>query len=626
MRTEKLMVWISFSLLVAALAITRYADFDLWWHLKLGQTLAETGSLFRTDSFSWTFAGKPQFTGEWLADLIIWFSHRLGGMEGVTALKALILLATLALLYGALRNRCRDSRTGFMSAMLTLVLVLFAVRFRMFVRPYLFSQLFLALYLYLFSRYESSRDERGLYLLPLFQALWSNLSVGAIFGPAVFFLFAVGSPDRQKKWRRNALLLAAIVLCSLLNPETWKIYALALDLSTDPFKQIVGEYQPLSAQILWGFGIRYTLQFQILALGALVWFVAFRGWKNLFHLLLFALFTVETVKQVRMIELSSLVAALYCVTPLERLLELIPEKLREGQRLASGALALLMLALIPLSVVGNTTYAFGTGIKEDAFPDGAIRFLEQERIGGRMFNSYSLGGYLIWRAPDRKVFIDGRYRRLYNPDFYRAYAQAIHDPQGWQALEKSWPVDYAVLEYDMKSKVFPLHLNDNPAWALVYWDNHSAVYLKRTPANQPVIERYGYRVTRPNFYDFSYLSQLTGSTGPAALLVEIGRDIARNPQNQEPRLARALLLYNTPGVDRNAVMAELVGVQKLKPDMAIKHSALAMLLYEKGEADAAREEVQKALALDPYDQAGQFLGAKMGMKLRKPPIGASPHP
>ena len=50
----------------------------------------------------------------------------------------------------------------------------------------------------------------------------------------------------------------------------------------------------------------------------------------------------------------------------------------------------------------------------------------------------------------------------------------------WEQAERRWGFDYAVMEYDLKDRRFPLHLNSNPDWALIYWDNHSAVYLKRT--------------------------------------------------------------------------------------------------------------------------------------------------
>ena len=42
-------------------------------------------------------------------------------------------------------------------------------------------------------------------------------------------------------------------------------------------------------------------------------------------------------------------------------------------------------------------------------PEGALAFIRSAHLTGPMFNDYSYGGYLIWAAPEHKVFIDGRF-------------------------------------------------------------------------------------------------------------------------------------------------------------------------------------------------------------------------
>lgn len=43
------------------------------------------------------------------------------------------------------------------------------------------------------------------------------------------------------------------------------------------------------------------------------------------------------------------------------------------------------------------------------FPVDAVTFLERQHLPGRIFNSYSFGGYLIWRLyPRYRVFVDSR--------------------------------------------------------------------------------------------------------------------------------------------------------------------------------------------------------------------------
>jgi hypothetical protein len=53
---------------------------------------------------------------------------------------------------------------------------------------------------------------------------------------------------------------------------------------------------------------------------------------------------------------------------------------------------------------------YGTfSISENKFyPKDAISFLKQEKPAGNVFSMYGWGGYLIWKYPEKKVYIDGR--------------------------------------------------------------------------------------------------------------------------------------------------------------------------------------------------------------------------
>jgi tetratricopeptide (TPR) repeat protein len=192
----------------------------------------------------------------------------------------------------------------------------------------------------------------------------------------------------------------------------------------------------------------------------------------------------------------------------------------------------------------------------------------------------------------------------------------LHTEAAWAEAEGKWGFEVAVLEYDLRSggRHFPRHLASNPAWALVYWDDHSAVYLKRIPRFAALIERYGYRLARPNFYGFGYLKELTALLPPAQALALAQTDVQRNPGNQEPRLALVYLLYT---LDRRgygaAIERELQTCLTLQPDLAQEHAALGMLYLESGRREGALREARLALALDPNDPGAKFLQGKLGL-------------
>ncbi|MBI4689199.1 MAG: hypothetical protein HY754_02860 [Nitrospirae bacterium] len=606
-------VILSFILLLVFISITKIADYDFWWHLKLGETIYNSGQVYSTDSFSYTFSGQPQFNAEWLADLIIYLSYRSGGLLGVNILKITIILLTFLFLFMTLKNMSRDKDTGFYAAIVTLIIVIFSIRFRLFMRPYLFSFLFVAFFLFALSLYEKNKNIKALYLLPLIEIIWANMSVGAVFGPMIFLFFVIGDVVKNKTNHRLVILLAIVIGCSLINHETYKIYSLLITIFNNPYKVTEGEHQPLSLQILWGYGIKYTLAYQILVLGSMIYFIFLKGWRNLYHLMLFLVFFTQSIMVVRMIDFFSLTAVVFFITPMERLFKIIPKPIFAKMDLINLTASIVILAAVVFSI-NSKIYAFGIGVKERTFPEDAIAFLEKEKINGKIFNSYSFGGYLTWRSPERRVFIDGRHRHLYGPEFYNSYFEAIKNAGAWKSAEQRWGFNYALFEYNIKSRRhFAMHLNSNPDWALVYWDNHSAVYLKRTEENRKTIDTYEYRITKPNFYDFSYLEEyLHSKTAPDAI-EQINREIALNPLNQEPRLAKAFLLYYMGKSYYDEALRELKFALKLKPDLAMELSAKAYLMLEKGFINEAKKEVRSALKIDSEDAGAKNLVTKLKM-------------
>lgn len=623
-RLDRLVPLAALALLTVLFCMTRYADYDLWWHLQLGKEIVTSGRIPWLDSFSYTAAGRAQFTGEWLADALIFLTYQGGGFLGLNLLKAALLLTALAFVWLQLRLTGEGNSRTFAAAVITLLLVLFAVRFRLFVRPYLFSLPLLAAFLYLLERWRTGVSGRSIYLLPLLTLFWANLSVGAVFGVFALGLATLLDVVERRSWRLVPVLLLAL-LASLANPETYRLYTLAIDLTSDPYRAQIGEYQPVTRDILFGSGLRYTLCFQILAVGGILWFLLLRGWKNLFQLLLFAFLLYESCRQIRLVELFSLVAAPPFALLLSRAFALVPERLGRFAPAANYGIALLILALVPATVFKSPVYAFGVGPKEGVFPEGALRFLKERQISGTMFNSYGFGGYIIWRGDGRKVFIDGRYRRLYTPAEYGAYKEMLESAAAWRAAEEKYGFDYAVLEYDLLSQRFPEHLRDNPQWALVYWDNYALVYVKRTAARGALIAEREYRLARPTFLDLSYLDQYQGGRLTEALAL-LEREVALNPDNQFVLLARIYLRYQLGKLYLPQIRTDLERLLPMKPDFAMKHSALAMVLAADGENDRAAQEVRRALALDPLDAAALSQAKSLGITVKLPKGGIPGHP
>jgi hypothetical protein len=110
-----------------------------------------------------------------------------------------------------------------------------------------------------------------------------------------------------------------------------------------------------------------------------------------------------------------------------------------------------------------------------ANPVKALDFLSRSKTTGRMLNEYVYGGYLIWAAPNRKVFIDGRadvFEWTGVLDDYTKWITLQNDPR--KILDK-YQIDYCLLaRANPITKVIKLL----PGWKIVYIDDMSMVFTR----------------------------------------------------------------------------------------------------------------------------------------------------
>src|SRR5580765_1772602 len=88
-------------LLLGLLAMTarNAVDPDLWWHLRTGQWIMETGHIPRSDPFSFTRAGSPWVSHEWLSEVVFYEVWKWAGGAGLIVLSALVTTAGFMLLF-----------------------------------------------------------------------------------------------------------------------------------------------------------------------------------------------------------------------------------------------------------------------------------------------------------------------------------------------------------------------------------------------------------------------------------------------------------------------------------------------------------------------------------------------
>src|SRR5580700_8029329 len=202
-------------LLFGLLAMTARTatDPDLWWHLRTGQWIVETGHVPRTDPFSFTRGGMPWVSHEWLSETIFYELWTRLGPGALIVFSSLITTAGFLLLYA--RCQAKTQKPHWAAALTVLAAV--AAAFSWGARPQMFTFTLASLLLWLLDRAET-RPRLLLCIPPLF-LLWLNLHAGFALGPALLVLYAVGlifeSAAGTTPWSPARLIATRILLITL---------------------------------------------------------------------------------------------------------------------------------------------------------------------------------------------------------------------------------------------------------------------------------------------------------------------------------------------------------------------------------------------------------------------------
>src|ERR1700681_523717 len=88
-------------LLFGLLAMTARpaTDPDLWWHLRTGQWIVESGHVPHSDPFSFTRAGHAWISHEWLSEVAFYELWKHGGAAALIILSAIVTTAGFMLLF-----------------------------------------------------------------------------------------------------------------------------------------------------------------------------------------------------------------------------------------------------------------------------------------------------------------------------------------------------------------------------------------------------------------------------------------------------------------------------------------------------------------------------------------------
>ncbi len=452
-------------LFLLALGARLLNDADTYWQIALGHWILAHTQLPHADTFSWTMAGKPWISSQWLAQVLFAKAFDMASWSGVVVLSAAAIAGAFGLLTRFLLEKLGTrpalvlAAGGFVLASPHLV-----------ARPHVLAMPVMVAWVAGLVRAADEKRAPSLALLPL-MTLWANLHGGFTLGLALVGAFALdalwnAAPSERariaRRWIAFAMLAFAAACITPYGPESILVTARVLGLGNA--LALIGEWQPQNFAKLAGFE---------LCLIAGIGFALYRGLKLPPVRLLILLGLLHMALSAnRNAEVLGLLAPLIVATPLA------PQIGRREADAAGpahwGTILVMILALAVTSAGAAQAFAYRPSPR--IAPAAAV---EAVKASGKthLLNSYGFGGYLI--AEGIKPFIDGR-TELYGETFVLRHDRAVNlrDVGAFLRLLRDKKIDVTLLAPATPANGL---LDRLKGWQRVYADQFAVVHVRTSP-------------------------------------------------------------------------------------------------------------------------------------------------
>ena len=459
------------------------SDPDYWFYLKTGEYILQTGAIPTTELWSFTFPGNPYIAHGWFSGVLFYVLFQWVGLKFQIFLFALLTAIAFWIAFK------RANAHPFVAGTAMLVAVWAAIP-NLGVRPRVFTILLTSIFLAVLGRLARGVTDRWIWVLIPLMTFWVNIHGGFFIGLMLIGLTAVGlvidywtgvvdEPETlRSRLRLLAIVFVGCVLAGLLNPYGIKPYTAPITLMRSSIWQdlIVDWMSP-------DFHRGSTRPLLILILGTVGVLALSPKRPKPSEVLLFLTTLYSTLK----IQRNAVVLLLVSAPLFSNYFQIWLDSTRFGKPLALGregesdrrlALLLTIALVAPLFAfaykVKVTVYSTPTQ-KSLGVPVKAVEYLNQNGIGGNTFTQPNVwGGYLIWAAPNNRVYIDGR--DAYPDTFVKNFVDIIAGRVDWRGPFKERGVQLVLIE----PKAFlARQLAESSEWEKIYEDEVSLVFKRR---------------------------------------------------------------------------------------------------------------------------------------------------
>ena len=447
-------------------------DPDFGWHYKYGEYIAQHGKILRENIYSHTFIDYKWANSYWISQVAVYLTHRYLGH-----LIAGLLFASVLSLSAIFYVRAVEKYSRPIILLSTLATVLLFVEFSgsgVAGRPMYFSTLFLMFLVVLLM----NDSRKKLLVLPLLFLVWANTHADFILGLFILGLYVGGKIIGNA---RKAFLLAVSgilsVAITLINPYGLGLWETLIKESHPYQFSYISEWVPASVDNLHYFVVYcVVLGLMVSAL------IGARHKLPPWYVLALGFFCIAAVRSQYFFRVAVILGIPAFVTfwagPLVELRNALSQQ--STKKIKTGFLAFLFLSTLATGTVFLTDVSQCVDsrywVEKQRYPEEALNFALANKIEGNVFNYYGWGGYMIWKYPQVKTFVDGRMPswREGNISVFEDYIKLVTFPKKNIDVLDDYRVAWVL--YPTDSELVKYLKTSNSSWKEVYRDDKSSVF------------------------------------------------------------------------------------------------------------------------------------------------------
>lgn len=467
------------TLLALRVQLTSIAPNDFWWHIATGRLIVQSGRVPTVDQFSYTQAGQPYVNQPWLAQVLMYAGYQVGGAALLELFQAILIGGAFGLLYLV----CLSEAGPRVATLATLTGALVAMD-NWQIRPQTYAVPLFIVTLAILDKWRRT-GRAALWALPLLMLIWVNLHGTFTLLIALCGLTWLGAII-ERLWHKRGrssydigmltLWSGVALLMTFVNPRGWGIWRYVAGLlGNRAVSQLVTEWASPLTMI--------SEPMTIIFFGVLLLFGLLCVWRwrsleltDVLIVLPFALLALQSVRNILWfgIVIAPIAAKLLAVHKQESRRRVESVLLN---RLIAGLLISLLLVTLPW-------WKEALGLPPELglllSPQTPVAAVEQLRAlpqrPQRLFHENGFGSYLIWAAPEGRVFVDPRIE-LYSYEQWRDYI-TLGQGKDVDALAQKYGIDGWLVNPATQRDLIPT-LDGNPHWQRVFATDEAVYFAPR---------------------------------------------------------------------------------------------------------------------------------------------------